>query len=98
MVGATGVVLSTVPSLFIQSIYIGEAQRCQDAQQEDLILTGEIETNCAENLNAAPVWLPPTIIIVGALMGAIGGFSYGVFAPKSVPGRKTERAQSWLPF
>jgi hypothetical protein len=98
MVGTAGVVLSAVPGLFIQSIYIGEAQRCQQAQQEDLILIGEIETTCAENLNAAPVWLPPTIIIGGALMGAIGGFSYGAFSPKAVPGRRTERERSWLPF
>ena len=98
LVGTVATALSVVPGLFIQSIYIGEAQRCEKAQQEDIAITGEIETTCAENLNAAPVWLPPTIIIGGTLMGVIGGFAYGFIAPKTVPGRRADRDAPWLPF
>lgn len=98
MVGAAGALLSAVPSLFIQSIFIGEAQRCEEAQRDDIALSGTIETNCAANLNEAPVWLPPTIVGGGTLMGVVGGFAYGFFATRSDPNRRKDRERSWLPF
>ena len=98
MVGGAGAVLSAVPTLFIQSIYIGEAQRCIELQQKDIAITGEIETECAERLNDAPVWLPPTILAGGTLMGALGGFAYGFFAPKTASKRSKDREIPWLPF
>ena len=98
MVGVVGAGLSVVPGLFIQSIFIGNAQRCEEQQQLDITLTGEIQTDCAENLSTTPEWLPPTIIAGGGLMGFVGGFLYGFLSPRSAPGRPQDREVSWLPF
>lgn len=100
IVGAAGAALGAAPALFIQSIYIGESQRCIQAQETDIAITGEIETNCAEAFADPPLWLPPSIVAGGALMGIIGGFTYGFVAPKTVPKDRNRWGASdrWLPF
>ncbi len=98
IVGLAGVALSVVPGLFIQSIFIGEAQRCVEAQERDIAIGGEIVTDCADDFVDAPYWLPPTIIIGGGVMGALGGFGYGFIAPKAAPRRGDHASRPWLPF
>ena len=98
VVGAVGAALSAVPSLFIQSIFVGEAQRCIEAQKKDIAISGEIQTNCAEASADAPVWLPPAIIAGGALIGFVGGFGYGFVGPRPAPRPGDRREESWLPF
>ena len=97
-VGVVGTALAAVPGLFIQSIFVGEAQRCIEAQTKDIAATGEIQTNCGAGFADAPVWLPPAIIFSGTVIGLAGGFGYGFIAPRPVPGDRREREQPWLPF
>ena len=94
IVGVVGAGLSVVPGLFVQSIFIGNAQRCEAQQARDIAISGEIETECAENLATTPKWLPPTIVVGGGLLGLIGGFGYGLAGPRGTP----KREPPWLPF
>ena len=98
LVGFVGAGMSVIPALFVQSIFIGNLQRCEAQQEEDVALHGEIRTTCAEDLSAEPTWLPPAIIAGGGVMGLLGGFGYGFVSPASVQGRNGERERSWLPF
>ena len=98
MVGVVSGGLSVMPALFVQSIFIGNSQRCEDQQTLDLAAFGEIRTNCAELLNVTPEWLPPTIIAGGAVLGLLGGAGYGFISPTPVPTRRDSGQQSWLPF
>ena len=98
MVGVVGAGLAVVPALFVQSIFIGNAQRCEQQQELDIAATGAIETNCAENLDTTPEWLPPSIIVGGGIIGFVGGFGYGLFAPRGDSAKRKEREPSWLPF
>ena len=97
MVGIAGAAVSTVPGLFLQSIFVGETQRCIEAQRKDVAVGGEIVTDCAEGLADAPVWLPVVMVVAGGTAGFVGGFGYGFFQP-SRRGRPAEREQAWLPF
>lgn len=97
MVGVVGAAVSAVPSLFIQSIFVGEAQRCIEAQRKDVAVGGVVVTDCAEALADVPVWLPVGMVAAGAVVGVAGGFGYGFVRP-SVRGRAAERQQAWLPF
>jgi membrane associated rhomboid family serine protease len=98
IVGVVGAGLAVVPALFVQSIFIGNAQRCEQQQTRDLAAFGEIRTPCAENLNSTPEWLPPSIVVGAGLMGLAGGFGYGFIGPRGMPKRTEDREQSWLPF
>lgn len=98
LVGFVGAALSVVPSLFVQSIFIGNAQRCEEQQRFDMIVEGEIVTDCGEQQSDTPTWLPPTIIAGGGLFGILGGFGYGLFSPASGPGQEKRRESPWLPF
>lgn len=97
MVGVVGAAVSAVPSLFIQSIFVGEAQRCLEAQRKDVAVGGVVVTDCAEELEDVPVWLPVGMIAAGAAVGFGGGFGYGFVRP-SLRGRAAEREKAWLPF
>ena len=93
--GAAGAALGAAPALFVQSIFVGEAQRCVEAIERaeagaDIVLT------CPDEFADPPVWIPPVLVVGGAFMGAAGGFGYG-FALGS--GRRDPRAERpWLPF
>ena len=97
MVGVAGAVVSAVPGLFLQSVFVGETQRCLEAQRKDIAVSGEIITDCAEAVADAPVWLPVVMIVAGGAVGFGGGFGYGFFQP-SLRGRGPKREESWLPF
>ena len=97
MVGVAGAAVSAVPGLFLQSVFVGETQRCLEAQRKDIAVSGEISTDCAEGLADAPVWLPVVMIAAGGAVGIAGGFGYGFFQP-SLRGRAAEREEAWLPF
>lgn len=96
LIGLAGAALSAVPSLFVQSVFVMEAQRCAELQQHDIATTGSIQTDCAEVLaeSNSPTWLPLAVLAGGAAIGAAGGFGYGFIAPR--PARRDERP--WLPF
>ncbi len=97
MVGIAGAAVSAVPGLFLQSVFVGETQRCIEARQKDIAVSGEVSTNCAEGLADAPVWLPVVMVVAGGAVGFVGGFGYGFFQP-SRRGRAAEREEAWLPF
>ena len=97
MVGVAGAAVSFVPGLFLQSVFVGETQRCIEAQQKDIAVGGEIVTDCGEALADAPVWLPLVMVAAGGAVGVVGGFGYGFFQP-SLRGRAAEREKAWLPF
>jgi hypothetical protein len=98
LVGFVGAALSVIPGLFVQSIFIGNAQRCAEQQRLDVIVEGEIVTDCGEQQSDTPTWLPATIIAGGGLFGLLGGFGYGFVSPTSGSGRNDRREPPWLPF
>jgi len=98
VVGLAGAGLSVIPSLFVQSIFIVEAQRCFTAQETDIAATGEIQTTCGDDFVGAPTWMPPMLVLGGGVFGLVGGFWYGFVAPKSAPRHARDREQTWLPF
>ena len=97
MVGVAGAAVSSVPGLFLQSLFVGETQRCLEAQRRDAAVGGDVQTDCAEAIAEAPVWLPVVMIVAGGAVGFAGGFGYGFFRP-SLRGRAAEREEAWLPF
>jgi hypothetical protein len=98
MVGVVGAGMSVIPALFVQSIFIGNAQRCEEVQGFELAADGVITTNCAENLSSTPNWLPITIVAGGGIMGLVGGFGYGFLIPPGASRRREDEEPSWLPF
>ena len=99
MVGGTAAAISAVPALFIQSIFVGEAQRCEEAERKDIAVSGEVRTDCAQEFADAPFWLPTTLIVSGAAAGAVGGFGYGFIRPRSSPASGPGATEEpWLPF
>ena len=95
LVGFVGTVISLVPALFIQSVFIGEAQRCIEQQEFEMAAQGAIETTCEEDLSTTPTWLPTLLIAGGAALGVAGGFGYGYIGPV---GRTSRQEPPWLPF
>jgi hypothetical protein len=57
MVGVVGAGLSIIPALFVQSIFIGDLQRCEEQQRFDIAATGAIVTTCGQDLSDQPVSL-----------------------------------------
>ena len=98
LVGFVGAALSVIPGLFVQSIFVGNAQRCEEQQRFDVIVEGKIITNCGEQQSDTPTWLPPTIIAGGGMLGLLGGFIYGIMAPATATGRREAQQPPWLPF
>jgi hypothetical protein len=98
MIGIVGAGLAIVPALFVQSIFIGNFQRCESQQEFDIAATGSIQTTCGEDLSDPPKWLPPALIAGGGIMGLLGGFGYGYVSPAPAPKRFEDRDESWLPF
>ena len=98
MIGVVGAGLSIGPALFVQAIFIGNIQRCEQQREFDIAATGAVETNCAEDFADQPEWLPPALIAGGGLMGLLGGFGYGFASPAPAPKRLEDRDETWLPF
>lgn len=95
IVGAAGAALGAVPALFVQSIFIGEAQRCIEAI-ERAEAGADITLTCPDAFTDPPVWIPPVMVAGGAFMGAAGGFGYGFMATRARRDLSAERP--WLPF
>jgi hypothetical protein len=97
LIGFAGAALSAVPSLFVQSVFVMEMERCSELQRQDVATYGEVRTDCGEVLADAPVWLPLVVLAGGAAVGAAGGFGYGFISPRS-PSRQRQDERPWLPF
>ena len=89
LVGAIAAFISVAPALFIQSVFIGSAQRCDDQQLFEEATVGAVQTTCEEELGETPFWFPVLIIAVGGTTGLVGGFVYGFF---------TEPKPRWRPI
>ena len=98
IVGLAGAGLSGVPALFIQSIFVGEAQRCIEAI-EMAEAGGDVTLTCPDEFTDPPVWLPVIMVVGGAALGAVGGLAYGIASPGRRARGSTSPAESpWLPF
>lgn len=98
IVGLAGAGLSGVPALFIQSIFVGEAQRCIEAI-EMAEAGGDVTLTCPDEFTDPPVWLPVIMVVGGAALGAVGGLAYGIASPGRRGRGSTRPAESpWLPF
>ncbi|MEX2599826.1 MAG: hypothetical protein WD533_09250 [Dehalococcoidia bacterium] len=98
LVGLASAALSAIPSLFVQSVFVMETERCGEAQRQDVAASGSIQTDCGDALADAPVWLPLVVIAGGGIIGAVGGFGYGYISPKPAPKAYREGERPWLPF
>lgn len=98
LVGLAAAGLAAVPSLFVQSIFVVEAERCTEAQQRDIAATGQVQTDCGDFVASAPVWLPIAVVVGGAGVGVLGGFAYGFVSPSSIPRTPRGVERPWLPF
>ena len=96
-VGAAGAGLAAVPALFVQSIFVGEAQRCNEAIRQ-VEAGADIPLNCIDEFRDPPVWLPPAILFGGAVIGIAGGFGYGVASPRPRSRSRAGPDAPWLPF
>ena len=87
-VGAVSAGVALAPALFIQAVFIGEAQRCAAQIAFEQAANDEVTTTCAEDLADPPFWFPTLIVGIAGGLGAIGGFAYGATRP---PSRRTRR-------
>ena len=87
LVGCIATLVSVAPALFIQSVFIGSAQRCEEQQRFERAAFGTVRTTCEEELGETPYWFPVLVVAVGGATGAVGGFFYGFFNHPRAPGR-----------
>ena len=87
LVGGIATMVSIAPALFIQSVFIGSAQRCEEQQRYEEAAFDEVTTTCGEDLGEAPFWFPVLVIAVGGAVGTAGGFFYGFFTEPRPQGR-----------
>jgi hypothetical protein len=92
-VGVVTAAVSVVPALFIQTVFVGGAERCEQLIRYEEAAFDEVRTTCEEDLNQSPFWFPAVIIWGGASLGAIGGFTYGAFRPIRVARQLSPRLQ-----
>ncbi len=97
IVGLAGAGLSGVPALFLQSVFVAEAQRCIEAI-EKAEAGGDVTLTCPDQFVNPPVWLPVVLVGGGAVIGAVGGLAYGVFSPGRRARERTPAEPPWLPF
>lgn len=97
VVGGLTALVSVLPALFIQAVFIGEAQRCADQMRFEEAAFDEVQTACEEELGETPFWFPAVIIGVGGGVGALGGLAYGLLW-SSRPGRPQAPRRRYLPF
>ena len=75
IVGLASAALSAVPALFIQSIFVAEAQRCIEAI-EMAAGGGDVELRCIDEFTDPPVWMPLAVVCRGR--GDRRGWRHGV--------------------
>jgi hypothetical protein len=97
LVGTISAGVSVAPALFIQSVFIGSAQRCEEQQRFEQAALDQIQTECGEELGEAPFWFPVLVIAVGGSTGVAGGFAYGFFTIPPVRRRAAWQAQNQPP-
>ena len=97
IVGLAGAGLSGVPALFLQSVFVGEAQRCIEAI-EIAEAGGDVTLTCPDQFTNPPVWLPVVLVAGGAALGAVGGLLYGILAPGRSARGSAPPQSPWLPF
>jgi hypothetical protein len=76
------------PALFIQSVFLGSAQRCNDQQRFEEAALDEIVTDCEERIGGTPFWFPVLIVAVGGIAGTMGGGLYGYYSYPPPPRRR----------
>ena len=96
IVGLASAALSAVPALFIQSIFVAEAQRCIEAI-EMAAGGGDVELRCIDGFTDPPVWMPLAVVAGGAAIGVAGGMGYGLMPPRPRQPRGMGES-TWLPF
>ena len=96
--GALATFVSVLPALFIQSVFIGEAQRCEDQIRFEEAAFDETRTQCEEELGGTPFWFPILIIAVGGVLGGIGGFAYGMVRTSPRGRQPQSPSRPYLPF
>ena len=96
VVGVVTTVVSVGPALFIQSVFIGSAQRCEERQRFEEAALDEVQTSCEEDLGDTPFWFPVLVIAVGGSAGFLGGLVYG-FLTVPPPRRKRRSRYSPMP-
>lgn len=97
IVGLAGAGLSGVPALFLQSVFVAEAQRCIEAI-EIAEAGGDVTLTCPDQFIDPPVWLPVILFAGGGAIGAVGGLAYGVLSPGRRARERTPAEPPWLPF
>lgn len=97
IVGLAGAGLSGVPALFLQSVFVAEAQRCIEAI-EAAEAGGDVTLTCPDQFTDPPVWLPVIVFAGGGAIGAVGGLFYGVLSPGRRARERTPAERPWLPF
>ena len=98
LVGLAGAGLSGVPALFLQSVFVAEAQRCIEAI-EVAEAGGDVILTCPDQFTDPPVWLPIALIAGGAAIGTVGGLGYGILSPgRRARGSAPVSERPWLPF
>lgn len=93
-VGLAAAAISLVPAIFIQSVFLGEAQQCAEIERTGQAVADEVRLTCDQTLATAPFWLPAAITVTGGALGAAGGLVYGLFSG----GRRRGPEKKWLPF
>jgi hypothetical protein len=88
VVGAVSTGVALAPALFIQAVFIGEAQRCATQVAFEQAANDEVTSTCVEDLTDPPLWFPTLIAGVGGGFGVIGGFIYGVTRPSQKKHRR----------
>ncbi len=78
VVGVATALVSVVPALFIQSVFIGEVELCDRQIRTEQAVYDEVRTTCKEDLDRTPFWFPTVIISGGGAIGVVGGLVYGM--------------------
>ena len=97
VVGVAAALVSVVPALFIQAVFIGEAELCDNLVRTEQAAFDEVRTACVEELGGAPFWFPTLIISGGGVMGALGGFAYGMLRSSQTEPHRPPRAPRSTP-
>lgn len=96
LIGLAGAGLSAVPALFVQTIFVSELQRCEEALRR--AEADDEAPLCVDEFRDPPVWLPLAIVGGGTAIGAVGGLGYGLASPRPPRRGRDGPGEQWLPF